>query len=76
MQRVRSDRGGECMWGALKRLHVECGIQHEPTAGYSLEATGLPERHNLTLLDKALPMLFGSGCQSHGLQHASDTIII
>jgi hypothetical protein len=81
VQRVRTVRGGEYMCGALKRWHDERGIQHEPTAGYSPEADGLAERHNLTLLDKALPMLFGSGLPEHGpeplsaTQHASDAII-
>jgi hypothetical protein len=69
------------MSGALKRLHDERYIQHEPTAGYSPEANGLTERHNMTLLDKALPMLFDSGLPEYGLeplsatQHASDAII-
>jgi hypothetical protein len=81
VQRVRTDRGGEYMCGTLKKLHDEHGIQHEPTAGYSPEADGLAERHNLTLLDKALPMLFDSGLPECGFellsaaQHASDAII-
>jgi hypothetical protein len=36
----------------------------EPTAGYSPEANGIAERHNLTLLDMALPMLADSGSLS------------
>ena len=51
-----------------------------PTQGYSPEANGLAERHNLTLLDMAVPMLADSADASFGLpplctQHAADAII-
>jgi hypothetical protein len=81
VQRVRTDRGGEYMSGTLQRFFESRGIPHEPTAGYSAEANGLAERHNCTLLDKALPMLFDSGDARHGLlslspeKHAGDAIV-
>jgi transposase InsO family protein len=67
VQRVRHDRGGEYMSGELKTFFAVRGIQQEPTAGYTPEANGLAERHNLTLLDIALPMLADSGDPQHGL---------
>jgi transposase InsO family protein len=72
VQRVRHDRGGEYMGGELLKFYGERGIQREPTAGYSPEANGLAERHNLTLLDMALPMLADSGDARHGLQPLGD----
>jgi hypothetical protein len=69
------------MSGALKRLHEERGIQHEPTARYLPKANGFGERHNLTMLDKVLPNLFDLGLPEDELkplratQHASDAII-
>jgi transposase InsO family protein len=79
-QRVRHDRGGEYMSWQLHEFYQEQGIQSEPTAGYSPEANGLAERHNLTLLDMALSMLADSGGQRLGLpplgkQHAGDTVL-
>jgi hypothetical protein len=55
------------MSGQLQTFFVERGIQQEPTAGYTLEANRLVERHNLTLLDIALPMLADSGDPQRGL---------
>jgi hypothetical protein len=57
VQRVRLDRGGEYKSWQLHEFYQERGNQSEPTAEYSPEANGLTERHNLTLLDMALPML-------------------
>lgn len=68
VQRVRHDRGGEYMVGTLTQLYAERGIQKEPTAPYSPESNGIAERHNKTLLDKALPMLADSGDSRHGLE--------
>jgi hypothetical protein len=71
---------GPCS-GSLNRVLVSRGILHELTAGHSAEENGLAERHNLTLLDKALPMLFDSGDTRHGLlplspeKHARDAIV-
>jgi hypothetical protein len=67
VQRVRHDRGGEYMSGQLQTFFAERGIQQEPTAGYTPEAIGLAERHNLTLRDIALPMLKDSGDPQRGL---------
>jgi transposase InsO family protein len=67
VQRVRHDRGGEYMSGQLQLFFAERGIQQEPTAGYTPEANGLAERHILTLLDIALPMLADSGDPQRGL---------
>jgi transposase InsO family protein len=67
VQRVRHDRGGEYMSHAQQEWYAEKGIQQEPTAGYSPEANGLAERHNLTLLDMAMPMLADSADASFGL---------
>jgi hypothetical protein len=81
VHRVCTDRGGEYLSGTLQRLFDARGILHEPTAGYSPEANGLAERHNLTLLDKALPMFFDSGDVRHGLlplspeKHAGTAIV-
>lgn len=80
VQRVRHDRGGEYMVGTLQSFYAERGIQMEPTAGYSPEANGLAERHNLRLLDMALPMLADSGDARHNLaplgeRYAADAII-
>jgi hypothetical protein len=55
------------MSGEMKTFCAERGIQQEPTAGYTPEANGLAGRHNLTLLDIALPMLADSGDPQHGL---------
>jgi hypothetical protein len=55
------------MCGALKWLHDERGIQHGTTAGYSPRANGLAQRHNLTLLDRVISMLFDSGLPDYGL---------
>jgi hypothetical protein len=51
----------------LQGYYQERGTQPEPTARYSPEANGLAERHNLTLLDMALPMLADSGDNRLGL---------
>jgi hypothetical protein len=48
------------------RLHG-LGIQQEPTPGYSPECNGIAERHNLSLLDIARPMLADSGDERLGL---------
>jgi transposase InsO family protein len=48
VQRVRTDRGGEYISGTVQRFFEPSDILHEPTAGYSPEANGLAERHNLT----------------------------
>jgi hypothetical protein len=55
------------MSGQLHTFFAERVIQQEPTAGYTPEANGLAERHNLTLLDIALPMLADSGDPQRGL---------
>jgi hypothetical protein len=66
--RARTTQGrGEYMSGQLQTFFAERGIQQEPTAGYTLEANGLVERHNLTLLDIAIPMLADSGDPQRGL---------
>ena len=80
VQRFRSDRGGEYYSNAQQEWCAEKGIQLEPTAGYSPEANGLAERHNLTLLDMAMPMLADSGDERYGLpplgpHHIADAII-
>jgi hypothetical protein len=67
VQRVQHDRGGEYMGGELLCFYKERGIQREPTPGYSPECNGLAERHNLTLLDMARPMLADSGDERLGL---------
>jgi hypothetical protein len=67
VQRVRQDRGREYMSGQLQTFFAEQDIHQEPTAGYTPEANGLAERHNLTLLDIALPMLADSGDPHCGL---------
>jgi transposase InsO family protein len=67
VQRVRHDLGGEYMSGQLQTFFAERGIQQEPTAGKTPEANGLGERHNLTLLDIALPMLADSSDPQRGL---------
>jgi transposase InsO family protein len=48
VQRVRHDRGGQYMNSSLQRFYSERGIQMEPTVGYTPEANGIAERHNLT----------------------------
>ena len=80
VQRVRHDNGGEYVVRELAAFYAERGIQSEPTAPYSPEANGLAERHNLVLLDIALPMLADSGDARHGLpalgpQHAGDAVL-
>jgi hypothetical protein len=55
------------MSGQLHTFFVERDIQKEPKTGYTPEANGLAERHNLTLLDIALPMLADSGDPQRGL---------
>ena len=80
VQRVRHDRGAEYMSHAQQEWYAEKCIEQELTAGYSPEANGLAERHNLMLLDMALTMLADSADASFGLpplstQHAADAII-
>ena len=80
VQRVRHDNGGEYVVGHLAAFYAERGIQPEPTAPYSPEANGLAERHNLVVLDIALPMLADSGDARHNLQplgpeHVGDAIL-
>ena len=65
---------------AQQEWYAEKGIQQEPTAGYSTEANGLAERHKLTLLNMAMPMLADTAGVLFGLpplstQHAADAII-
>ena len=67
VQRVRHDRGGEYMNHELQHFCAERGIQREPTAGYSPEANGIAERHNLSVLDGMLPMLADSADPAWGL---------
>jgi hypothetical protein len=64
----------------LHEFHQERGIQAEPTAGDSPGANGQAERHNLILLDMALPMLADSGDHRLGLpplgrEHAGDAVL-
>ena len=59
-QRVRSDNGGEYTGLALAAWHAARGTDVEFSPAYTPQANGLAERHNRTLLDKALPMLMGS----------------
>jgi hypothetical protein len=44
----------------------------EPTAGYTPEANGIAERHNLTLLNMIPPMLAESADPAHGLPPLSN----
>jgi hypothetical protein len=48
-------------------FYQERGIQREPTGGFSPECHGIAERHNLTLLGMARPMLADSGDDRLGL---------
>jgi hypothetical protein len=68
------------MVGTLQRFYAERGVQMEPTAGYNPEANGIAERHHLTLLDMALPMLADSGLPQYGLcllgpQYAGEAVM-
>ena len=61
-------------------FHSFVTLPPEPAAGFSSEANGLAERHDLTLLDMAMPMLADSDDASFGLPplstpHAADAII-
>lgn len=78
--RVRNDRGGEFMVGALQAYYAQRGIQMEPTPPYTPEANGMAESHNGVLLKMALPMLADSGDAARGLaplgpQHAVDAVL-
>jgi hypothetical protein len=72
VQRVRSDRGGECMGKSLLRFYEEKGIEREPGPGHSPEVNSFAERHQLTMQDVALPSLADSGDERHGLTPLSD----
>ena len=67
VQRVRHDRGGEYMVGSLRQFYADRGIEMEPTSPYSPESNGIAERHNLVLLDLALPMLADSADARYAL---------
>jgi hypothetical protein len=67
VQRIRHDRGREYVNSSLLGFYGERGIQMEPTAGYTPEANGLAERHNLRLMDMILPMLTDSADPVFGL---------
>jgi hypothetical protein len=65
---------------AATRVHDECCIQTEPTAGYSPEANGLAVHHNVTLLNLALLMLADWGERQLGLlplgrEHGGDAVL-
>jgi transposase InsO family protein len=72
VQRIRRDRGGEYVNRLLLGFYRERGIQMEPTAGYTPEANGLAERHNLRLMDMILPMLADSADPAFGLPPLSN----
>lgn len=72
LQRVRHDRGGEYMLRSLRPFYDERGIQIEATPPYSPECNPIAERHNLVMLDMALPMLADSGDVRHGLDPLGD----
>ena len=72
LQRVRHDRGGEYMLRSLRPFCDERGIQIEATSPYSPECKPIAKRHNLVMLDMALPMLADSGDVRHGLKPLSD----
>jgi hypothetical protein len=55
----------------LFSFYQDRGIQVEPKAGYTPEANGIAERHNLVLLDMILPMLADSADPDYGLPHLS-----
>jgi hypothetical protein len=72
VQRIRHDRGGEYINRSLQEFYSERGIEMEPTAGYTPEANGIAERHNLRLLDMILPMLADSAEPAYGLPPLSN----
>ena len=56
--------------GNVRRQHKWCaerGNEQEWAAGYSHEVNGLADRHNLTLLDTAMPMHADSADEPFGL---------
>jgi len=67
LQRMRHDNGGEYLNKHMLDYYRERGVQVEPTPPHTPEANGVAERHNLTLLDIALPMLEDSGDPAFGL---------
>jgi transposase InsO family protein len=72
VKRIRHDRGGEYINQSLLGFYSERGIEMEPTAGYTPEANGIAERHNLRLLDMVLPMLADSADPAYGLPALSN----
>ena len=58
---VRSDRGGEYLNKDLNQYFAGKGITHQTTAPYTPQQNGAAERLNRTLLERARPMLLGSG---------------
>jgi hypothetical protein len=66
VQRVLHDSGREELEGEFLCPYQEHSIQREPTPEYNPECNGLAERHNLSFLDMASPMLADSGDQRLG----------
>jgi hypothetical protein len=75
MLALHSDRGGEYLSGAVRRILDEKGIEHKLTMPYSPQQNGVAERWNRTLLDKARALIHTAGLSLGFWEYAVDTAV-
>jgi hypothetical protein len=61
LKAVRTDRGSEYLNGEMAAYFGDKGVVHQSTARYSSEQTGVAERLNRVLMERARAMLIKSG---------------
>jgi transposase InsO family protein len=72
---LRTDGGGEYTSNELKQFLVEQGINHEVTAPYTPQHSGLAERRNRTVLNMVRSMLREKSLPSYLWGEAVNTVV-